>query len=451
MRKHNKWLAFLLTIVLAGMSLVGCGNEDTSFEKDVAQSTPTADASDKNNAESTTDGEDITLVWQSWDPVSKYQPVIDAYETEHPNVKIEYQQVSDYLTKIFTEAASDELPDLLACQVGYTQEFADAGVLEEINIEDLKADADYDFEDFWETTLDYAMYNGKYYGLPVDGGNYAWVYNKKIFEQLNIEVPEEGYSWEEFAKVCQTIMENKDSVGVNYATLVNDYGLKTILPYIWQNGCEYLSEDEKTSNLDAPKAVEAVQYIKDLYDKYGVMAPMEKLDEGSLPIVGMLNSGAIAMGRVALWEALKLEDSDILDWQLMHAPHGNEGGKGEVLYVNTLSITSTCEQKEAALDFLKFVTSKEGLKVFLENTSDPQISVRKSLKDVSIAPFEKSKNAGIFVDALEYCKWLPNVLSVNDQITAVGRQLDRIWYDGEPVEDVMKDMAQEINDIIAAE
>ncbi|WP_334104650.1 sugar ABC transporter substrate-binding protein [Muricomes intestini] len=391
--------------------------------------------------EKTAGGEEqVVLKWQSWDPVSKYQPVIDAYEKANPNVKIEYEQVSDYLTKIFTEASSDELPDLISCQVGYTQAFADAGILEEVDIEELKSDENFDFNDFWETTLNYATYEDKYYGLPVDGGNYAWAYNKKMFDQLGIEVPEDGYTWDEFLTVCQQLMKHKDELGIDYATLVNDYGMKTVLPYIWQNGVEYAK-----CNLDDPKAIEAVQFLVDLYDKYKVIPPMEKLDEGSLPIVGMLNSGSIAMGRVALWEALKLEDNDKLEWQLMPAPYGNNGDKGEVLYVNTLSVASSSEQKEQALDFMKFITGKEGLKIYLENTSDPQISVRKSLKDVSIAPFDSTKNAGVFVDELEYCKWMPSVLSVNDQLDAANRQLDRIYYDGESVDSVMKDLAKEID------
>ena len=86
------------------------------------------------------------------------------------------------------------------------------------------------------------------------------------------------------------------------------------------------------------------------------------------------------MGRVALWEALKLEDSETLDYQVMHAPYGNDGTKGEVLYINTLGIASTSKNKEAAMEFVKYVTSEEGLRILLENTSDPQIAVRKSLK-----------------------------------------------------------------------
>ena len=404
----------------------------------------------ENESESTDDSGTITLTWQSWDPVSKYQPVIDAYKEVNPNVTINYEQVSDYETKINTEAAGNALPDLISCKVGNTQMFADAGILEEIDYDELKKDTDYNFDDFWETTLNYAVYNGKAYGVPVDGGNYAWVYNKNMFDKLNITVPEEGFTWDEFKDVCQQIMANKEELGVDYATLINDYGLKTLLPYMWQNGVEYTNSDETKCNLDDPKTVVAVEYIQSLVDE-GLIPAIEKLDEGSFPIVGMLNSGSIAMGRVALWEALKLEDNDVLDWEIMHSPYGNNGDKGEVLYVNSLGIASTSQNKEAALDFIKYITGEEGLKILLENTSDPQIAVRKSLKESSISQFDPSKNAGIFIDALDYCKWIPNVLSENDQLDAASRQLDRIWYDKEDAAVALEDLAEEINEMLEAD
>ena len=100
------------------------------------------------------------------------------------------------------------------------------------------------------------------------------------------------------------------------------------------------------------------------------------------------------------------------------------------------------------MDFMKFATSEEGLRILLENTTDPQIAVRKSLKDVSVSQFATEKNAGIFVDALEYCKWMPNVLTVNEQMDAASRQLDRIWYSGEDVETVLRDLAAEVNELL---
>lgn len=391
--------------------------------------------------------EPVTIVFQSWDPQSKYQPVLDAYHAMQSDIVVEYEQLPDYLTKIYTEAAAGELPDLISCQVGYTQEFADAGIIEEMDVEALKADADFNFADFWETTLDYASYEGKLYGLPVDGGNYVWVYNKKMLDEAGITVPEQGFSWDELVDVLKKLTVRDESGKVTrYATMFNDLGLKNYLPYIWQNGAEYLNADGSACMLDDPAAVEAIQWVKDLSAVHDVMPSFEKQNEGTLPIVGMLNSGAIAMGRVALWESLQLQDSDILEWMIMPAPYNKT--RGEILYVNTLSIATTSEKKEAALDFLKFICSEEGERILLEKTSDPQIACRKALKDVAISPLPEGKNAIIYMDSLDYCKWMPNVLTVNEQLDIATRELDRIWYAGEDVATVMKDITQQINALL---
>ncbi|MDL2327207.1 sugar ABC transporter substrate-binding protein [Ruminococcaceae bacterium OttesenSCG-928-A11] len=439
----KKFVCILLSALLAALCLAACGGGDTPATSAAQDggSAPAAGGAD-NDAPAT--GDQVVLTWQSWDPVEKYQPVIDAYEAQNPNVKIEYQQVADYLTKIFTEASAGELPDLIACQVGYTQSFADAGILEELDVAELQGLPDYNYADFWETTLDYAMYQGKLYGLPVDGGNYAYVYNKKIFDEYDITVPEDGFTWEEFVEVA---VQLTDEASGRWGTMMNDLGLKTYLPAIWQNGGQYLNETDDKCMLGEAAAVEAVQWVKDLYATHKVMPALEKLNEGTVPIVGMLNSGTIAMGRVALWETLKLEDSDVLDWQVMHSPKG-KGGHGEVLYVNTLSISASSQQKELAKEFLLFVTSEEGQRLLLENTSDPQIASRKALTQVAIAPLPEGKNAEVFMDALEYCTWMPNVLTVNEQLEAVTQELDRIWYDGEDVATVLADAAAKVDGLL---
>ena len=38
--------------------------------------------------------------------------------------------------------------------------------------------------------------------------------------------------------------------------------------------------------------------------------------------------------------------------------------------------------------------------------------------------------------------------SVNDQMNAASRELDRIWYEGEDVETVMTDLAAEVDEML---
>ena len=183
----------LISILLCGMlmltMLAACAKTETSTDAAADTAPQTENAAEQSGDAAAAQ---TTIVWQSWDSYSKYEAAILAFEQAHPEIHVEYEQVSDYMTKIMTEATSDELPDLISCKSGYTPIFADAGILQALDVSALQADAEYDYADFWETTYDYCTYDGTYYALPIDGGGYAWVYNEQMFDKLGITVPENG-------------------------------------------------------------------------------------------------------------------------------------------------------------------------------------------------------------------------------------------------------------------
>ena len=88
-------------------------------------------------------GDKITLNWQSYDSYDKYQKVVEAFEKENPDIEINFEEVSDYATKILTEATAGDLPDLINCNTGTTQILANAGALQKFDVDALKADTEY--------------------------------------------------------------------------------------------------------------------------------------------------------------------------------------------------------------------------------------------------------------------------------------------------------------------
>lgn len=268
-----------------------------------------------------------------------------------------------------------------------------------------------------------------------------------MFDKLGITVPENGFTWTQFREVCQTLVDHKDELGISYPTLINDYGFRTIYPWAAQNGAEYLNADNTACLLNSEQTLGAIEYLQTLIAD-GYMPPMEKLDEGTYPIVGMLNSGEIAMGRIALWETTALEDSANVTWQVMHSPCADNGKQAEILYINTIAISATSKNQEAAQTFIKYITGKEGLSILLKGTSDPQTSVRKSLQELSISMFTEDKHMHIYNDALEYSTWIPNLVSYEDQLTFMQQKLDEIWYNNAEPAAVLTEIESGINDIL---
>ena len=129
----KKTIAILLCLMLTLTMLAACAKTETAPAAADKSAEPATEAPEQGGDAA----EQTTIVWQSWDSYSKYEAAILAFEQAHPEIHVEYEQVSDYMTKIMTEATSDELPDLISCKSGYTPIFADAGILQALDISTL--------------------------------------------------------------------------------------------------------------------------------------------------------------------------------------------------------------------------------------------------------------------------------------------------------------------------
>lgn len=109
----KKLVAVLAITVMMTTMLAGCGNKN-------------------KNSNENEDGAQVTLTWQSYDSYDKYEKVVEAFEKENPDIKIKFEEVSDFATKILTEATAGELPDLINCNTGTTALLADAGAIQQV-------------------------------------------------------------------------------------------------------------------------------------------------------------------------------------------------------------------------------------------------------------------------------------------------------------------------------
>lgn len=132
-----------------------------------------------------------------------YQNAIADYEEEHPDVTIEMESFENesYKTKIKAAVAANELPDIyFTWGGGFSSAFVEAG-------KSMELDSYYDAykDDLPESTLKYATYDGKLYGVPYVVSISGIFYNKAMFEQYGLTEPQ---TWDELIQVCQTFIDN---------------------------------------------------------------------------------------------------------------------------------------------------------------------------------------------------------------------------------------------------
>jgi len=191
-------MAGLLAVSLAAC---GAGNKNNGEASGASQSPSSNNNSGKNN-------EKITITFQNIYPDQtdpKYamlRKIVENYEADHPNVKIELDSLNtdQQKAKLKTQAASREVPDItIVNPAAQMKPFVDADLFAPLNdmIEQngLKGT-------FQEGILDYYSFNGNLYALP-DGNNIALIYyNKTMFEQAGVKVPT---TFEEMVEAVKTL------------------------------------------------------------------------------------------------------------------------------------------------------------------------------------------------------------------------------------------------------
>src|SRR5699024_11060274 len=137
------------------------------------------------------------------------QEIIDEFEAEHTNVKIELEILGNeqYKEKLSVIGASNELPDVgMTWAGGFLEPYVSGNMF--AALDDIISD------DFIPGTTEAYAVDGVTYGLPLELNITPIYYNQAIFDQVGVEVPE---TWDDFKDVVTTLVD----AGITPITLGN--------------------------------------------------------------------------------------------------------------------------------------------------------------------------------------------------------------------------------------
>lgn len=338
----KKVLAIVLVAVLCVGMLAGCG-------EDPAPST---------SGGSNVSGDPVELsvwvpVYQFGDGISDedfWNEKFDAFEAEHNCVvNVEIQTWADYATNIYTGLLSDEGPDVV--YVTETYDLIDAGLLAPLD-EYLTEE---DFEKY--VYLDQGAYNseGQLCTFPMMAGNPCVIfYNMDMLEAAGItELPS---TWDEFMDVCLTLKEANPDVWPFISSWGATNGVSAMLagfwPFFFQAGGTVLDE-EGNLNLDSEATLEALTYINSFKENGIFDDSIVSMDDPN----GKFVNGEAAIIINGTGNASTFTGEGI-NWQCQLGLEG-PGGLATNMSVDSLAISSYCEDKELAAELIKYMTSAE--------------------------------------------------------------------------------------------
>jgi multiple sugar transport system substrate-binding protein len=313
----------------------------------------------------------------SGDGLTPHQEIIAAFEKDNPDILVQLEAVAgnDYYTRLLTQIAAKDAPDIMQIGDDAVPMFVDKGALLPLD-GFINGQYPLDTSIYFPNTLTPGKYKGQQWELPKDFSPLGVYYNKKIFDQYKVPYPKDGWTWDDLLKTAQqlTIDQNKDGKP-------EIWGLQ--LPATWTSGFEYwvgaaggrlISEDGKkyVGFMDSAETIRAVQFYADLYNKYKVAPP-----PADLSLFGGGNAefdnGKAAMRIFGRWPQTGYRQNPNIDLGVVTPP--GDVKAANVLFWGGFGIYSGSKNPEAAWRFLKYYVGEEGSKIWVNWGIPPVASV----------------------------------------------------------------------------
>jgi multiple sugar transport system substrate-binding protein len=308
-------------------------------------------------AEPVSGDEDITLTFTWWgndDRAQRYQESIDLFEEDHPNITVQtqFQSWDDYWTARSTEAAGSALPDVLQMDAGYVRQYGATGQLAEL---DGQVGVNLDLDGVDDSALASGQIEGTTYAIPVSLNTQSIIYNTALLDEIGMETPAEGYTWDDLVAWIADVAE----AGADHDPRVYPIGDMTgngpwFLQWLVQQGKAPFTDSGEITFTE-----EDVQAWADLW------APLREAEAffparraAQLePKTGINSSEVVAE---ANWDTLMPNytaelGSDDLD--LMPIPTGDDGKRMYWHAGVMLSASANSAHPDAAAAFIDFMTN----------------------------------------------------------------------------------------------
>ncbi|MFJ8884342.1 extracellular solute-binding protein [Streptomyces sp. NPDC102402] len=316
----------------------------------------TACGSDDESGGSKSSGElSGTVTWWDTSTVGSedkvFKKIAEGFEKKHPKVDVKYVNVpfGEAQNKFKNAAqAGSGAPDVIRSEVAWTPEFADLGYLAPLD----GTSALKDQGDFLEQAAASTKYKDKTFAVPQVIDSMGIFYNKKIFKEAGVEVPE---NIADLKTVSKTI---KDKTGKTGLYLRGDDAY-WFLSFLYGEGGDLVDAGSKTVTVDKPEGVKAFKTVKDLVDSG---AAKTDATDGWENMQSAFKEGKVAMMINGPWAVADTltgkEFTDKANLGISPVPAGT-AGQGAPQGGHNLAVYAGSKNLEASYAFVEYMTSVE--------------------------------------------------------------------------------------------
>jgi multiple sugar transport system substrate-binding protein len=317
-------------------------------------------------------GETVTITQFVPDVPDKtyVEKLVPEFEASHPNIKVKIAKApfQEFDSKLQSMVAGGTAPDVTSHwgSAGFI-EFLDKGMLRDMTdlmqADNFKA-SDYGMQD---KMLDIYKADGKNYGIPVYSYVSLMLYNKDMFDKVNIPYPPSNYedkSWTydkmiDIAKKLSKPSEDiqKAEYGISWNWEAQDmrliyFGSKIYSDDTWTNGGH-----PTESYFNSPEVIKANQRINDMMYKDKVMPTKEYAKAVAGEGGQVFATGKVAMTVEGAWILAGVKDYSF-KVGVAAVPWGYNDKARDVLYIDPLVILKDSKHPKEAYEWIKYQLGK---------------------------------------------------------------------------------------------
>lgn len=290
--------------------------------------------------------------------------VIDGYESASGNtVEVRNLPINEYSSQLVVEMAAGNPADVIFVPAAGLAEIAAIGQLEDLG--PLLADSGIG-DRLAPAALEYVTINDAVTSFPVAGRTLDLLYNAELFAEAGLDGP--PTTPEEFLDYARELtIKDGDKVVQYGASMVNAQEEPTYeMLLMWTIGFGGNLADNGTPTVNSPEAVEALAFMKTLYDEE--LIPRGALEDDQRALFA---NGTSAMEIDGNWQIPFVASIDeARAAQIVAAPLPWDGSTATGGPNIAVAVNAESPNKDAANEFIEFLASDEIIGQFTDFASN---------------------------------------------------------------------------------
>ncbi|MCL6511813.1 MAG: extracellular solute-binding protein [Anaerolineae bacterium] len=217
-----------------------------------------------------TSGDQVALnvLWENWGDI--YNNLMTEIGTDFnkttPNVNVEWNFDPDWVTKLTTLIAANNVPDATLMRPAPLANLAPKGALLELDA--YLKDAGVSRDDFIAPMYDSGLHDGKQYAIPGGADFICMFYSKDVYEAAGLDPEKPAITTEELLGHTKQMMQ-KDSAGdIQRAGYIPTAGSFVNWAYI--HGGKFYDADSGKITANDPANIAAMEYLKEFVKLYDI-------------------------------------------------------------------------------------------------------------------------------------------------------------------------------------